>query len=602
LVKRADYTHLLKRNNSLLVRYQSRVLASSDQTAASRGLEQGARLARVDALMTKIVDATIDAVLTVDSQGRIETANYSAASIFDYPAGGLMRCNVDVLLPGFNQMIDHNSEKYRIGKGHFEAVALRKSGEEFPIDLALAETTVGAEMLFVLVIRDITELREHQAKLEHQALHDALTGLPNRILLANRTEHALASAARTARPVALFLLDLDRFKEVNDTLGHHVGDALLKDIAERLSQVIRPTDTVARLGGDEFAVLLPSVDTLDQAMELASRILAVFQSQFHLDDGIVIDVGCSIGIALHPQHGDEGSKLMQCADVAMYRAKAGPRKIVVYDQTKDTNSVRALTLSSELRQAIREGSLTMEFQPQLDLRSQKITSVEGLARWRHPTLGYVPPDEFIAHAEQGGLIADITRWTMETALSQLSCWASRGVDLALGINLSAKMLVDSTLPDLLRSMLHHSRVIPSRLIIEITESALMVDPQMASQTVLKLGDLGVRLSIDDYGTGYSSLAYLQRLPLDEIKIDKSFVFGMLETHNDDVIVRSTIDLAHNLGLEVVAEGVESPEHIEALARLHCDKAQGFGISPSLNPDMLDQWLLTANWLAPRRAA
>ena len=602
MVRRANYNHLLKRNQSLLVRYQQRMIASDNQSAANRSLEQSTRLARLDALMKKIVDATIDAVITVNHSGRIETANQSATDTFGHQPLEMLRLNIDMLLPEFHQLIDPASEQCKLGKGHFDATAVDSNRREFPVDVVIAETQVGVDMLYVLVIRDITELREHQNKLEHQALHDALTGLPNRVLLSNRVDHALASASRTHRPVALFLLDLDRFKEVNDTLGHHVGDALLKDIAVRISQVVRPTDTVARLGGDEFAVLMPSVDGMEQVIELANRILSVFQSQFDLDEDIVIDVGCSIGIAIHPEHGVEAAKLMQCADVAMYRAKAGPRKIVVYDQSQDTNSVRALTMSSELRQAIKDGTLTMEFQPQLDMRSHRICSAEGLARWRHPTLGYVPPDEFVAQAEQGGLINELTRWTLETALSQLSAWQSRNIDLALGINLSAKMLTDASLPDLLRSMLNHSRVSPTRLVIEITESALMSDPKLASMTMLKLGDLGVRLAIDDYGTGYSSLAYLQKLPLDEIKIDKSFVFGMMDTHNDGVIVRSTIDLAHNLGLEVVAEGVETADQIDALARLHCDKAQGFGISPSLSPDLLDQWLLTSNWLVPRRAA
>jgi diguanylate cyclase len=317
--------------------------------------------------------------------------------------------------------------------------------------------------------------------------------------------------------------------------------------------------------------------------------LAVFQQQFVLKDGIALDVGCSIGVAISPIHAEEHGKLMQCADVAMYRAKGGAQKIVVYDQSKDTNSVRQLTLSSELRQAIRDSTLAMEYQPQLCIRSQLIKSVEGLARWRHPTLGYVPPDEFVAHAEQGGLIAELTRWTFETALAQLNNWKSSGIDLSLSINLSAKVLIDPTLPDTLSGMLRESRVSPQKLILEITESALMIDPDLALHIVKSLANLGVRLSIDDFGTGFSSLAYLQKLPLDEIKIDS-------------VIVRSTIDLAHNLGLTVVAEGVENVDHIDALARLDCDTAQGFCISPALNTDLLSQWLDSAKWNVVRQAA
>jgi EAL domain-containing protein (putative c-di-GMP-specific phosphodiesterase class I) len=328
----------------------------------------------------------------------------------------------------------------------------------------------------------------------------------------------------------------------------------------------------------------------------------VFREPFTTDTGMTLDVGCSVGIAMCPQHADEPAKLMQCADVAMYAAKAGPQKIVFYDQSKDTNSVRQLTLSSELRQSIANGELTLEFQPQLDLRTRSIQSVEGLARWRHPRLGYVPPDEFIAHAEQAGMIQELTRWTFQAALEQLTKWKATQLEIMLCINLSAKSLQDKQMPDLLKEMLQSYNADPRQLTLEITESALVIDPEQARRNVDRLADLGVRLSIDDFGTGYSSLAYLQQLPLDELKIDKSFVFGMLESHNDGVIVRSTIDLAHNLGLRVVAEGVETLDHIDALARLNCDYAQGFFISPALPSDLLNQWLTSSAWSVGRSIA
>jgi diguanylate cyclase (GGDEF)-like protein/PAS domain S-box-containing protein len=601
-LKRADYSHLLTRNTSLLVRYQNRILAAKGRTVAAQSINQTAQLARLDAVMSKIVDATVDAVITVDTNGRIETANSGAETTFGYSVAQLAKLNIEAIFPDFSSLINPAHEKFMVGSGHYESHAIRSTGAAFPIDLVISETRVGTDILHVLVARDITEIRLQQARLEHQALHDALTGLPNRVLLGNRVDHALQASMRNGTLVGLFLLDLDRFKEVNDTLGHHVGDALLIELSERLQQVMRSSDTVARLGGDEFAVLLPHVESVEQALDLAKRILAVFQQQFVLKDGIALDVGCSIGVSISPIHADEHGKLMQCADVAMYRAKAGTQKIVVYDQSKDTNSVRQLTLSSELRQAIRDSTLAMEYQPQLCIRSQLIKSVEGLARWRHPTLGYVPPDEFVAHAEQGGLITELTRWTFETALAQLADWKSTGIDLSLSINLSAKVLVDPNLPDILSALLRNSRVVPEKLVLEITESALMNDPDVALQIVKALADLGVRLSIADFGTGFSSLAYLQKLPLDEIKIDKSFVFGMLESHNDGVIVRSTIDLAHNLGLTVVAEGVENVDHIDALARLDCDLAQGFCISPALNIDLLGQWLSSAKWSVLRQAA
>ncbi len=589
-------------NRSLLSNYQQRMRRSVERRAAVNADVQSSKLARLDVLMHKIVESTFDAVITVDARGIIETANKAAARTFAVSEQDFISQPVQRFLPHFQSLVDQGHELYAVGNGHHETQGRARTGHVFPVDVSISQTRFGAEVLHVIVARDITELREHQQRLEHQALHDALTGLPNRVLLNNRIEHALAGAQRTGKMVALMLLDLDRFKEVNDTLGHHIGDMLLKELAERLRKPVRDTDTVARLGGDEFAVLLPDIDSEEHATELAERLHAVFREPFKTDDGIPLDVGCSFGLALCPLHADEPAKLMQCADVAMYAAKEGPQKIVFYDQSKDTNSVRQLTLSSELRQSIANGELTLEFQPQLDLHQRVIRSVEGLARWRHPRLGYVPPDEFIVHAKQAGMIQELTQWTFRAALDQLKKWEEAALDVTLCINLSAKSLQDRQMPDLLKEMLGSYKANPRKLTLEITESALVVDPEVARKNVSRLADLGVRLSIDDFGTGYSSLAYLQQLPLDELKIDKSFVFGMLESHNDGVIVRSTVDLAHNLGLQVVAEGVETLEHVEALGRLNCDMAQGFFISPALPADLLNQWLSSSAWSVPSSKA
>jgi diguanylate cyclase (GGDEF)-like protein/PAS domain S-box-containing protein len=580
---------------SLLNNYQQTMRRGMDRRAAVDADVQSTRLARLDILMHKIVESTFDAVITIDSRGMIETANKAATRTFGAPEQDFLHQPIERFLPSFKALTDADHPDYAVGNGHHETQGRLRTGHVFPVDISISQTRFGADMVHVVVARDITELREHQQRLEHQALHDALTGLPNRVLLNNRVELALAGAQRSGNLVALMLLDLDRFKEVNDTLGHHVGDLLLQELAKRLCKPVRETDTVARLGGDEFAVLLPNIESPEHAAELAERLLGVFREPFKTDEGIPLDVGCSIGLALCPQHADEPAKLMQCADVAMYAAKEGPQKIVFYDQSKDTNSVRQLTLSSELRTSITNGELTMEFQPQLDLHTRKIKSVEGLARWRHPRLGYVPPDEFISHAEQAGMIQELTRWTFQAALEQLTKWSATDINITLGVNLSAKSLQDRQMPDLLKEMLQSYKVNPRMMTLEITESALVVDPEQARRNVDRLADLGVRLSIDDFGTGYSSLAYLQQLPLDELKIDKSFVFGMLESHNDGVIVRSTVDLAHNLGLQVVAEGVETLEHVEALGRLNCDMAQGFFISPALPGDLLNQWLASSAW-------
>jgi diguanylate cyclase (GGDEF)-like protein/PAS domain S-box-containing protein len=588
------------------MRYQQDYVRETDRSSAALLPTQLKKVAQLDALMQKVFEATFDAILTVEEDGRIAAANTAAALVFGYPRAAMDGMHIERLLPEFQRVLrprlPEETDADKVVLGHRESIGARSSGTSFPVDVSVGMSESGLGRIYVLAVRDITEMREQQKQLEHQALHDALTGLPNRVLLANRIEHALAAANRNRKGVALLLLDLDRFKEVNDTLGHHVGDALLRELAKRLLEPVRSGDTVARLGGDEFAVLLPNVETQEQAQELAGRLLAIFRDQFQVEGDLLIEVGCSIGIAMFPDHSTDPAKLMQCADVAMYAAKQGPEKIVLYDPGKDTNSVRQLTLSGELRQAINENKLTIEYQPKLHLTSQTIKSVEALARWRHERLGYVPPTEFVTHAEQTGLIHDLSRWSLEAALTQLAAWHSTGYQLNVAINLSARMLHSDSMIELAKAMLRDFAVPPHLLTMEITESALVVDPDVAKANVRKLHDLGVRLSIDDFGTGYSSLSLLQQLPLNELKIDKSFVLDMLNSHANTVIVRSTIDLAHNLGLEVVAEGVESFQHIEALAGLGCDMAQGYFIARPLPGNLFKQWLDSTGWAVKRQAA
>lgn len=576
-------------SQSLLKSYQSSLRSDGAHILRERIAAQSVKIARSDAIMSRIVEGSFDAVLTVSADHCIEAVNAGASRLFGYARADLIGHPVTTLIPDFARLTNREDILCAVDEGHRESQAVRRSGDTVPVDVSISTTSYGSEKLYVVIVRDITELREKQRQLEHQALHDALTGLPNRVLLGNRLEHALAAATRSGKPVALLLLDLDRFKEVNDTLGHHTGDLLLQEVAQRLIKPLRSTDTVARLGGDEFAVLLPMVDDVPQALELASRLSTVFLTPFEVYDELRIDVGCSIGVAMFPQHSQESAKLMQCADVAMYAAKVGADKVVLYDAEKDTNSVRQLTLSGELRLAIAQHKLSMEFQPKLHLASRTVKSVEALARWRHPTLGTVPPDEFVCHAEQTGLIRPLTMWTFAETLNQLSTWHSQGVRIAAAVNLSARMLHDPEVITLLSGLLEKTGLEPQLLTLEITESAIVLDPKRAFDNVARLADLGVRLSIDDFGTGYSSLSMLQQLPLNELKIDRTFVAKMMLDEAAMIIVRSTIDLAHNLGLEVVAEGVEDEEQIEALARMGCDMAQGYFIAHALEAGRLGEW-------------
>jgi diguanylate cyclase (GGDEF)-like protein len=426
-------------------------------------------------------------------------------------------------------------------------------------------------------------------RLRHQALHDHLTDLPNRTLLYERMEDAIADVARSNGMAALLLIDLDRFKEVNDTLGHDHGDRLLEEVAQRLRDTVRRGDTLARLGGDEFAVLVRDVPNRGTVAEVAARLQDAMARPFVLN-GFTAVLDASVGIAYCPEHGDDVNVLVQRADVAMYDAKRSRTGIQTYAEDRDPYSAERLQLLGELRAAIAAGQLVLHYQPKVAVGSDTVLGVEALVRWQHPTRGLLPPGEFVPLAERTGAIGDLTRWVLDTAIAQLRAWRDAGEDLTMAVNLAAPNIVDEALPELVGNLLERWGVPGDRLECEISEHTVMADPHRAISVLERLRALGVRLSLDDFGTGHSSLAYLKRLPLDEVKIDRSFVMGMAENSNDAAIVRSTIDLARNLGLDVVAEGVESEEILRDLGALSCDVAQGFFLSRPLPAEQLDAWL------------
>jgi diguanylate cyclase (GGDEF)-like protein len=452
--------------------------------------------------------------------------------------------------------------------------------------------------LFPLLRRVTKRLRGHLAEIEHQALHDGLTGLPNRDLLRRRVDEALAEARQRGSGVSVLLLDLDRFKEINDTLGHQSGDLLLQRLGDRLSSLIRETDTVARLGGDEFAVVSPGAADADSAMVLAERIRAGLEVPVSLA-GLTVQVEASIGIALFPEHGDDVEALIRHADVAMYNAKKTHRPRL-YAQKDDHYSPDRLALVGELRRAITEGELVVHYQPRVELASGEVLAVEALVRWDHPERGLLSPGEFLPLAEHTGLIRPLTRYVLDAALADCSTWVAEGLRPGVSMNLSARDLLDADLPAEVEALLARHGVDPTLLEMEITENTILTDPERARMVLERLRGLGVRLSIDDFGTGFSSLGQLRHLPVDVLKIDKSFVFNMDNDENDDVIVRSTIDLGHNLGLRVVAEGVETQETWNRLTQLGCDTAQGFFISRPLPRLVLVEWLRKRNSQDPPR--
>jgi diguanylate cyclase (GGDEF)-like protein len=453
----------------------------------------------------------------------------------------------------------------------------------------------GATLLTGLGIATfVSRWASRQAQqLAHQALYDPLTGLANRCLLQDRLEQAIAQARRSGASFAVALMDLDRFKEVNDTLGHDVGDELLLEVGRRLQRTVRTEDTVARLGGDEFVVLSHGLGK-QQVCRVADKLLASLDAPF-VWEGQSIDLAASMGISLFPWQGDTPSTLLRHADIAMYAAKRSGRRHLLYAHDQERINRGDLSLKSELREAIQSCQLTLHYQPKIDHRTCCVVGLEALVRWNHPQRGFLPPDAFVGVAEDAGLIGLLTEWVLKTALDQLAVLHARGHALTVSVNLSARSMNDAGLPAAILVLLEDSGMAAQYLTLELTESAVMANPGEALAILTDLDRMGIGLSIDDFGTGYSSLAYLRRLPVDEIKIDKSFVMDMATNESDAVIVRSIIDLAHNLALKVTAEGVEARAVWETLTHWGCDLSQGYLMGRPMSAEDLAAWLLESPW-------
>jgi diguanylate cyclase (GGDEF)-like protein len=435
----------------------------------------------------------------------------------------------------------------------------------------------------------IAELRAEVAQREHQAMHDRLTALPNRVMFDLQTRHAL-DRREEGELVAVMLVDLDRFKEVNDTLGHEHGDELLELLGDRLGYLTEGDRvTVARLGGDEFGILLRDVHTEAQVDQMASQVKQIIETPAEIA-GVVIDVGASLGLAVAPRDGDDATTLLQRADVAMYVAKAGHRGVVRYEPGADPYSSRRLSLAADLRRAVENGEIETHYQPITSLDVDSPIAVEALARWNHPEHGPVPPDVFIPIAEQSGLIRDLTFLVLDDSLAQARSWRSQGFEMAVGVNLSVRCLTDDDLVARIGRHLDLAGADPASLKLEVTEGTIMADPVRAIAVLEDLHSLGVSLAIDDFGMGFSSLNQLKRMPVSQLKIDRSFVSGLPDDREDAVIVHSVIELGHNLGMEVVAEGVEDRASLEYLRSLGCDAVQGFYLSPPLPAHELLHWL------------
>jgi len=462
---------------------------------------------------------------------------------------------------------------------------------------AIVLGTLSALVLGIIVARSIASPRE-EAALVHRALHDTLTGLPNRAQLNDRLAEAVAVARRASQTFALLLVDLDHFKDVNDTLGHHAGDQLLQELGRRLQASVRTGDMVARLGGDEFAVLLTGT-TGRGAARVAAAAIEVLERPVMLEEREVA-VGASVGIAVYPDHGDDPETLLRRADVAMYRAKQKRGSYAIYELDQDHESSDRLALVSGLRRAVAGGGLLLHYQPKIDCRSGRLMGVEALVRWPYPGRGLVPPDQFIPLAEEFGIISALTGWVLDTALAQCRAWWDLGLEVPLAVNLSAHDVQDPQLPGRVAELLERWRIPATWLTLEITERAVIANRPVAIDVVNQLARTGVRLAMDDFGTGFSSLANLQQLNIHELKIDASFVGGLVNGPTERAIVCSTIELGHQLGLETVAKGVEDQATLELLGALGCNLAQGYHIARPMAAANLVDWYAESGYLSRER--
>jgi diguanylate cyclase (GGDEF)-like protein len=479
-----------------------------------------------------------------------------------------------------------------------ETERLHKDGRLVAVALTASPIYDGETITgFSGILRDITDRLALQRAMDFQARHDTLTGLPNRALLADRLGQALRSDLRNETRTGLMVIDLDRFKEVNDTFGYQCGDELLRQVGPRLAGVLRGADTVARLGGDEFAVMLPDIHDAADASTVALHLVEALERPFHVE-GADLDVEVSVGVVVSGEHGQDPTTLLQHADVALDVAKTLATGVFAYDPTFDSHTPSRLALLGDLRRALERGELVLHYQPKVSVSTGNIVGAEALVRWEHPDRSLVFPDAFIPIAEHTALIGPLTRHVLDTALVQVRAWIDAGRPLPIAVNLSARNLHDQHFASQVAELLAAHDVPAHLLELEVTESAITIDPVSARQMLEQLAALGVRISIDDFGAGYTSLGQLTTLPVSELKIDRSFVMTMTENPGNAMIVQSVIDLGHNLGLTLVAEGVETEQSLAALAGLDCDVAQGYHICRPIPAAAFDLWCADRAFAAP----
>jgi diguanylate cyclase (GGDEF)-like protein/PAS domain S-box-containing protein len=553
-----------------------------------------------------ILDHVADGIVTVSGEGVIESFNPAASAIFGYSEQEAIGARFALMLaPSHRSFVNHAEAQRHLASertrgGHADELeGCRKDGSTFPMELELSTVALGTRGIHIGCMRDISDRQAYTARLTHQALHDSLTGLPNRVLFRDRVETGIRAALRSVEALAILVLDLNGFKQINDLLGHAHGDCVLKLVAARLADALRDGDTVARLGGDEFGILPIGGTDVAGAATIAWKIEQALEVPFVID-GHRVEVGASIGIAVVPEHGATIDDLLRRADLAMYDAKRAGGGHAVFTAEQEEAPARRLALFKALRTCIDRDELILHFQPKIDLATRRTVGVEALIRWNHPSEGLVMPGDFMPEVERSDLMNPITEWVVGEALRRLREWRDLGYDLSMSVNMGARCLAPSAaLFEKVQSLVKASGIPQEKLTLELTESALL---DTAGPGVMEQFErMGERLSIDDFGTGYSSLVYLQRLPVMEIKADRSFVTHMVTAPDDAVIVRSTIDLAHNLSMKVVAEGVEDEPTMNQLISYGCDEAQGYFFSRPLPGDLLTEWFEASPFGVSRQA-
>jgi len=543
-----------------------------------------------------VLQHVADGIVTAGEGGLIQSLNRSARRLFGYRDEEVIGQPLKLIVaPSHHDEFSHPAHaRWSLMTAKdmpaepIDTVGCRKDGSCFPMEMDMSQMRVGEQTFTIACVRDISGRKAYTEALEQRILHDKLTGLPNRVLFGDRMDQAIAAADRAGEPRGVLVVALDKLGEINETLGHHTGDGVLRAVAERLRDVLRDSDTVGRLGGDEFGILLSGATDVARAATIAWKLRDVFQDPFQID-GHGIDVQASIGIAFFPRHGHTIDDLLRRADVAMHEARRSGAGIAVFVADPEDQTAHRLKLLSDLRDGIPRNELVLHYQPKIDLATRRTVGVEALVRWRHSRDGLLMPAQFIPEAEHSTLIEPLTNWVINEALCQQRQWIDAGLDLTMAVNISPRSLtMRSDLPDVVAKGTDTWGIAPGRLILELTESAI-IDANVPDVLGL-LHAMGERIAVDDFGTGHSSLVYLQRLPIDEIKVDRTFVRHLASVPGDAVIARSTIDLAHNLGLTVVAEGVEDEVALAMLGEQGCDTVQGYFFGLPCAAAEMTRWL------------